>query len=417
MTKKDTKYDLAVIGGGPAGMMAAGRAAELGARVILLEKNPLLGRKLLLTGGGRCNLTNAEFDKNIFLSKFKDAKKFLFSPFAKFGVEETIEFFNQQNLPTKIEAEKRVFPVSDNAQDVLDTMLVYMRRGGVEIKNNSVVSGFEVVDKEIVGVRLKNKEIIYAKNFVLATGGKSHPETGSTGDGLVWLKQIGHKVIEPDLALVPIKIKETWVHQLSGLALSDAKITVWQNKKKQNSNHGKMLFTHFGLSGPLILNMSKGIGQLLKIGKVTVSLDLFPDLDEAAVDKKVQEVFLENQNKKIKNCLDGLVLPALSETLIDLAEIDSEKSVNNVSREERLRLSGLLKYLPMTVQELLGVENAIVTSGGVDLKEIDFKEMRSKLYPNLFLVGDVLNIDRPSGGYSLQLCWTTGYVAGESVGK
>jgi len=417
MTKKETKYDLAVIGGGPAGMMAAGRAAELGARVILLEKNPLLGRKLLLTGGGRCNLTNAEFDKNIFLSKFKDAKKFLFSPFAKFGVEETIEFFNQQNLPTKIEAEKRVFPVSDNAQDVLDTMLVYMRRGGVEIKNNSVVSGFEVVDKEIVGVRLKNKEIIYAKNFVLATGGKSHPETGSTGDGLVWLKQIGHKVIEPDLALVPIKIKETWVHQLSGLALSDAKITVWQNKKKQNSNHGKMLFTHFGLSGPLILNMSKGIGQLLKIGKVTVSLDLFPDLDEAAVDKKVQEVFLENQNKKIKNCLDGLVLPALSETLIDLAEIDSEKSVNNVSREERLRLSGLLKYLPMTVQELLGVENAIVTSGGVDLKEIDFKEMRSKLYPNLFLVGDVLNIDRPSGGYSLQLCWTTGYVAGESVGK
>jgi len=417
MKQPEPQYDVAVIGGGPAGMMAAGRAAENGARVILLEKNPALGRKLLLTGGGRCNLTNAEFDKNIFLGKFKDAKKFLFSPFSKFGVAETIEFFAQQNLPTKIEAEKRVFPVSDKAQDVLDAMISYMRRNGVVVRTNSIVSGFEVVDKKIVGVQLKGKEVVHANSFVLATGGKSHPETGSTGDGLVWLKQIGHNVIEPDLALVPVKIKESWVHKLSGLALPDAKISVWQNKKKKNSNHGKMLFTHFGLSGPLILNMSKSIGQLMKTGEVVVSLDLLPDIDEAAADKKVQDVFSENLNKKIKNCLDSLVAPALAPTLIKLSEIDPEKFVNKISREERLKLTKLLKYLPMTAQGLMGVENAIVTSGGVDLKEVDFKEMKSKLYPNLYLVGDVLDIDRPSGGFSLQLCWTTGYVAGQAVAQ
>ncbi|MFH1253007.1 MAG: aminoacetone oxidase family FAD-binding enzyme [Candidatus Uhrbacteria bacterium] len=416
MSQIKKPYDVVVIGGGPAGMMAAGRAAEKGARVILLEKNPTLGQKLLLTGGGRCNLTNAEFDKNIFLNKFKAAKKFLFSPLSKFGVEETIEFFQQQNLPTKIEAEKRVFPVSDKAQDVLKTMISYMRQGQVEIKTNVQVYGFEIFDKKIIGVRLKDGEVIRAKNFVLATGGKSHPETGSTGDGLVWLKKIGHQIIEPDLALVPIKIKETWVHQLSGLSLSDAYISVWQNNKKQNSNHGKMLFTHFGLSGPLILNMSKGIGQLLKTGPVTLSLDLLPDFDTATTDKKIQEIFSANQNKKIKNSLSDLILPALVETLLKLAEIDSEKFVNKISREERLKLVKLLKNLPMTVQSLMGVENAIVTSGGVDLKEVDFKNMRSKLYPNLFLVGDVLDIERPSGGYSLQLCWTTGFVAGEAAG-
>lgn len=416
MPQNKEQYDVVIIGGGPAGMMAAGRAAEKGAKVLLLEKNPFLGRKLLLTGGGRCNLTNAEFDKNIFLNKFKEAKKFLFSPFSKFGVEETIEFFQQQNLPTKIEAEKRVFPVSDKAQDVLDVMISYVRQNKVEIRTKSVVSGFEVVDKKIVGVRMDDKKVLKAQTFILATGGKSHPETGSTGDGFVWLKQIGHNIIEPDLALVPVKIKETWVHKLSGLSLNDAHISVWQNRKKQNSNHGKILFTHFGLSGPLILNMSKSIGQLLKKCSVIISLDLFPDLDEATVDKKVQEVFLKNQNKKIKNCLDGFVTSALVPTILELAEIDSEKFINKISREERLGLAGFLKYLPMTVQGLMGVENAIVTSGGVDLKEIDFKEMKSKFYPNLYLVGDVLDIDRPSGGYSLQLCWTTGYVAGESVG-
>jgi predicted Rossmann fold flavoprotein len=413
--KPQDKYHTIVIGGGPAGLMAAGRAAENGARVLLFEKNSLLGRKLLLTGGGRCNLTNAEFDKNIFLSKFKEAKKYLFSPFAKFGVEETIEFFEQQNLPTKIEAEKRVFPISDKAQDVLDTMISYLRRGGVEIKTNSVVSGFEVVDGKIIGVRLQSGEVVQADAFVLATGGKSHPETGSTGDGFAWLKEIGHNIIQPDLALVPIKIKETWVHKLSGLALPEAKINLWQNNKKQKSVQGKMLFTHFGLSGPLILNTSKAIGQLLKTGSVIVSLDLLPELDEVVVDKKVQEIFSENSNKKIKNCLDGLITPALSPTLLELAEIDSEKFVNKISREERLKMVGLLKYLPMTVTGLMGVENAIVTSGGVDLKEIDFKTMRSKLYPNLYIVGDALDIERPSGGYSLQLCWTTGYVAGESI--
>ena len=414
---KEIIYDVAVIGGGPAGMIAAGRAAELGASVVLVEKNETLGKKLMITGGGRCNLTNAELDNKKFLDKFKDDKKFLFSPFSKFSVKETLEFFNGRGMYTHVEAGNRVFPLSNSAKSVFDVLVNYMKENKVTILNNSSVKGFEVTDGKIVAINLRDKKVIKARSFVLATGGKSHPETGSTGDGFNWLKEIGHNIIEPTASLVPIKIKEAWVHTLSGVSLENIKLTTYLNNKPQSRVKGKILFTHFGLSGPTILNMSKDIGEILKYGNVNISLDLIPHLDLGILDKNLQEVLKIHQNKKIKNSLSEIIPPALAPVVIEMSKIDPEKPVNNLTKDERLTIVRLMKNLPMTVTGLLGEDKAIITSGGIDLKEIDFKTMQSIKYPNLFLVGDVLNVDRPSGGYSLQLCWTTGFVAGTSVAE
>ncbi|MFZ2300202.1 MAG: aminoacetone oxidase family FAD-binding enzyme [Candidatus Moraniibacteriota bacterium] len=418
-------YDVAVIGGGPAGMMAAGRAAQCGARVVLLEKNLSLGAKLLITGGGRSNVTNAEFDRNVFLGKFRNASKFLFSPLATFGVQDTLDFFHSHGMPTKIEAEKRVFPVSDSAQSVWDALVRYMRQGSVTVLAGMEVTGIDAADGQISGIRLKNGDTVNASAYILATGGKSRPETGSTGDGFRWLHSIGHTTIEPRPSLVPLRVRELWAHSLSGVSFPEAKLTVFQNDKEQGnkkvqafpSRRGKILFTHFGLSGPLVLNMSRDISEFLQYGEVTVSLDLISHMNIGEIDKQIQSLFAPNKNKQIKNSLEGFVAPLLVPVLLRLASIDPEKPVHSVSRAERIALVRLLKDLRMTVIGLLGEDKAIVTSGGVALEEVDFKHMRSRLYPNLYLVGDVLNIDRPSGGYSLQLCWTTGYVAGTAAAK
>ena len=272
-------WNVAVIGGGPAGMMAAGRAAELGAKVLLIEKNHSLGKKLLITGGGRCNVTNAEFDNRRLLEKFKDNGKFLFSAFSQWDVQKTIDFFHLKNMPTKVEKEQRVFPVSDSAQSVWNTLVDYIKKGGVEVISNSPVVEIVVDGKNVTGVKLKNGKIIAAGSVVIATGGTSRPETGSTGDGYAWLRKIGHTVIEPTPSLVPIAVKDTWVKKLAGVSLSDIKITTIQNSEKQDIKKGKVLFTHVGLSGPTILNMSTEVGELLKYGDVTISLDLLPTLD------------------------------------------------------------------------------------------------------------------------------------------
>ncbi len=413
----NTNYDVAVIGGGPAGMMAAGRAAALGARVVLLEKNASLGEKLLITGGGRSNITNAEFDRNIFLRKFGRASKFLFSPLARFGVQDTLDFFDALGMPTKIEAEKRVFPVSDTSQSVFDALLRYMDQGDVTVLPGVEVTGLDGSDGMISGIRLKAGGVVRARSYVLATGGKSHPETGSTGDGFRWLEKIGHTVIDPRPSLVPLRVRERWVRELSGVSFPDAKLTVFQDGKKQESRRGKLLFTHFGLSGPLALNMSRGIDELLKQGTVTVSVDLFPGQDIGALDKELQTLFDSRKNKQVRNGLDGFVVPSLVPVLLEITGIDSDKQINAVTREERIGLVHALKNLTMTVEGLLGADKAIVTSGGVTLSEVDFKYMRSRLFPNLYLIGDILDIDRPSGGYSLQLCWTTGFVAGTSAAE
>lgn len=411
----DTVWDVAVIGGGPAGMMAAGRAAERGLKVILIEKNDTLGKKLLITGGGRCNVTNNQPDVRELLKRFKENDKFLFSAFSQWSVTETLDFFHKRRMDTKVEAERRVFPKSEKAQSVWNVLVEYMKESGVTVLSNSPVVELEKKDGTITGITLKNKKKIKAKSYILATGGKSRPETGSTGEGFIWLKKLGHKVTEPKTALVPIAVYDSWPKRLQGISLKDIKISLFQNNSKQASVKGKILFTHFGVTGPTILNLSKEVGELLKYGDVFISLDILPQYDYGQLNTKLQEIFKEHSNKKFKNGLGDLVPAAFAPVVVELSGINGDTWNHSVTREERLHLVQVLKDMRMKVFHLLGVDKAIVTSGGVALTEVDFKTMQSRLMPNLYLVGDILDIDRPSGGYSLQLCWTTGYVAGNSV--
>ncbi len=407
-------WDVVVVGGGPSGMMAAGAAAERKAKVLLLEKNDTLGKKLLITGGGRCNVTNSEFDNRKLLEKFKDNGKFLFSAFSQWSTKETLDFFHLNGMDTKVENELRTFPVSNSAKSVWDVLVENMKKHNVTVLSNSKVVEIVKESEKVVGVRLQNKRVIQGKNIIIATGGTSRPETGSTGDGYEWLKNIGHTIIPASSSLVPVAVKDEWSKKLSGLTLPKVKITLIQNDIKQEVSKGKILFTHFGVSGPTILNMSKDIGELLKYGDVFISVDILPDMDHGMLNNKLQEIFKENHKKKLKNSLGDLVPGALVAHSLEVAGINSEVECNSVTREERLKLVEVLKGFSMQVDSLLGEDKAIVTSGGVTLDEVDFKTMRSRLFQNLYLVGDILNIDRPSGGYSLQLCWTTGFVAGNS---
>ncbi|MBI2056062.1 MAG: NAD(P)/FAD-dependent oxidoreductase [Candidatus Sungbacteria bacterium] len=408
-------WDVIVIGGGPAGMMAAGRAAEKGAGVLLIEKNAKLGKKLLITGGGRCNVTNAEPDTRALLAKFKESREFLFSSFSRWGVQETLDFFNSRGMPTKIEEEKRVFPASERAESVWSVLVEYIKQGNVTVLSNSPAIGFISKENKIEAVKLKNGGSIRGSSFILAAGGKSRPETGSTGDGFLWLKSLGHKVAEPDPVLVPVKIGDPWVKKLQGVSLQNIKLTVLQNNAKQEVKKGKLLFTHFGVSGPTVLNMSKQIGELLKYGETVLSLDLLPAFDHGALNTKLQTLFREESNKKIKNSLKMLIPSAIAPIAMDLSGINPDTFCHSITRRERIRLIETLKNIPMNITGLLGASKAVVTSGGVALTEVDFKTMRSRLFSNLYLIGDILDINRPSGGYSLQLCWTTGFIAGDSA--
>ncbi|MFA7252732.1 MAG: NAD(P)/FAD-dependent oxidoreductase [Candidatus Paceibacterota bacterium] len=427
MVTKTETFDVCIIGGGPAGLMAAGIAGQKGARVILLEKNEILGKKLLISGGGRCNLTNANPNHRDFVAKYGKKGNFLFTPFSKFGVPETIKFFNDLGLETKIEPGFRVFPVSDKSEDVLKTLVNFAKKNNVEFRIGAEVSKFKKTKNKITAVVLNNKDgstklttgEITAKSFILATGGKSHPETGSTGDGFVWLKDLGHTVIDSNPALVPIKIKESWVTDLSGIAIDKAGISVWINEnnqyKKVLSKKGRFLFTHVGLTGPTILNMSKEIGEYLEYGEVKMAIDFFSGVGLDKMHEMMLETFEKNLNKKIKNLVFPEIPTKVYEIILRQLEIDGDWPINDIPRAARLALVEKFKRFEMTVSSLLGVDKAVVTSGGVDLSEVDFKTMSSKLFPNLYFAGDILDFDRPSGGFSLQLCWTTGYVAGQSI--
>ena len=428
--KREAKWDVVVIGGGPAGMMAAGRAAERGRRVLLLEKNPAPGKKLLITGGGRCNITNNKPEVRAMLAEYKESGKFLFSAFTQFGVKETINFFNGLRMEVKEEAEGRMFPVSEKSRSVLDALLKYMKLGGVIVRGKAEVTDI-VCDKragEII-ITLAGASKIRAHSCILATGGTSHPETGSTGEGFGWLKKLGHTVIKNDAALVPIALRNPWVKKLAGVALTDIKLTTFKNGVKQKIYKGKVLFTHVGISGPTVLNMSREVGELLygrerseyagesktaRGGDVVINLDLFPNEDGGAFFKKLQALLIKESNKKIKNALSSLIPSALISPVLALARIDGETPNHSVRSAERKVLAALLKAVPLSVAGLLGQEKAVVSSGGAALGQINFKTMQSRLVPGLYMAGDVLNINRPSGGYSLQLCWTTGYVAGNS---
>ncbi len=408
-------WDVAVIGGGPAGMMAAGRAAEQGASVILLEKNLSLGRKLLITGGGRCNVTNAEPDVKKLLAHYKSGGKFLASPFSEWDASTTIAFFEKRGMPIKIEAERRAFPASNSAQSVYDTMLGYINAYGVTIASNAPIEALQAEGGTIASARIAGGNTIRARTFILATGGLSRPETGSTGDGFTMLKKLGHTVDESGGALVPLALKKTPLLRAAGVSMKNAKLTVLQDNAKQRVQSGKMLFTHVGLSGPAVLNMSRMIGELLVHGTVHIEIDLLPDQGPEKVNAQLQSIFKEHANKMVRNSFGTLIAPALVSPILQIAEIEPEKMCNSVTRDERLRLMKTLKHLTVEVDHLLGLEKAVVTSGGLALTEIDFKTMRSTKFANLYVVGDLLDIDRPSGGYSLQLCWTSGFVAGSAA--
>lgn len=412
---EDTIWDVVIIGGGASGMMTAGVVASLGKKVLLLEKNESLGKKLLITGGGRCNVTNAEEDLRKLLANFKDAEQFLFSAFSQFDNKSTLDFFNSKGMETKVEAKNRVFPVSNSAKSVWNALIDYLKSGNVTVVSNCTVVGLNTDMGVVSSVKLKDERNIKGKSFVLSTGGQSRPETGSTGDGFKWLRTLGHNVVEPVASLVPIKTKTDWVVRLQGLSIEEAKVTILQNDEKQGQTKGKILFTHFGLSGPTILNISNDVGELLKYGEVFLSLDLLPSLDHGQLNQKLQDIIMDNSNKKFKNILDNILPSAVASIIVELSKIDPDKKSNSVTREERLSLIELMKNLKIEVDSLLGEDKAIVTSGGVVLEEVDFKTMASKLFPNLYLTGDILNIDRPSGGYSLQLCWTTGFVSGSNA--
>lgn len=418
---KGNDYEVIVIGGGPSGMMAAGVAANRGRRVLLLEKNEQLGDKLKVTGGGRCNITNAEEDQETLLRHYGKAKDFLYSPFSQFGVKETFNFFENQGLALVIEARKRVFPKTQKSGDVFRVLEKYMKDGGVVVKANSRVIKILRDASKIIGVQT-GKEKFYADSFIFATGGLSHPELGATGDGFSWLKALGHNVKEPSPDIVPLSVRERWVKDLSGVSLSFMKITFFLDGIKKISKKGKILFTHFGLSGPLILNSARVVKNLLRAGVVTAKIDVYPDTDLGALEKQIIKIFDQNKNKTLKNILPEICPDGLAPALVVLLEktnpdekLDLNKKVNSVSREERRRIINLLKALPLTITGLMGFDRAVVSDGGVALEEIDFRTMRSKFHSNLYITGDLLNISRPSGGFSLQLCWTTGYVAGSNI--
>jgi predicted Rossmann fold flavoprotein len=410
---KKEEFDLIVIGGGASGMMAAGTAAANGKSVLIIEKNRSLGEKLKITGGGRCNITNATFNIRDFLSKFGDAEQFLYSPFSQFGVQDTFNFFEERGLPLVVEARNRAFPETQKASDVFKVMQKYINKPNVKLAKNESVIKISAEDGEIKSVMTKNN-IYSAKNFIIATGGNSHPETGSTGDGLKWLKKLGHNVKTPSPNVVPLKVSDKWVKNLSGTSLSFMKITFFVNEKKAFSEKGKILFTHFGLSGPLILNSAHKVADLLHEGIVTAEIDCYPDTDKGALEKNILNIFDNNKNKSFKNIIKEIVPAGMSDVLTEFHIIkDVEQKVHSISKEERKSIVHLLKGLPLTIEDLMGMDRAVISDGGVPLNEVDTKTMRSKIIKNLYLTGDILHINRPSGGYSLQLCWTTGYVAGQ----
>lgn len=401
-----------VVGGGAAGMMAAIQAAKQGRRVLLIEKNEKLGKKIYITGKGRCNLTNACEIEELFPWVMRNAK-FLYCAFYTFSNGQTIDFFEQHGCRTKTERGMRVFPCSDHASDVTRILQRMLEKEQVEIRLKQTVQ--EVLQKEnkVVGVRLSNGTIVPADAVIVATGGCSYPATGSTGDGYRFARILGHKVIEPQPALVPFETAEEWVKDLQGLALKNVKISIFQDRKQLYEAFGELLFTHFGVSGPLLLSASSAIADCPNRLPLRMYMDLKPALSEEQADRAILKNFAENANKSFKNAIQKRFPARLIPIMIRLSGIDGEKKVHEITRQQRQEFVHLMKHLPLTLCAMRGFSEAIITRGGVCVKEVNPSTMESKLVQGLYFAGEVLDVDAQTGGFNLQIAWSTGYLAGE----
>ena len=401
-----------VVGGGAAGMMACHAAAMCGHQVTLLEKNEKLGKKIYITGKGRCNLTNAS-DMEVLFANVMSNRKFLYSAFYTFDNNQVIDLFEMNGMATKTERGNRVFPVSDHSSDVISTMAKVLKNDNVEVKLNTTVQSLIIKENKACGVIVNGKEIS-ADNVILCTGGLSYPSTGSTGDGYEFAKKAGHRIVDCTPSLVPFNIREEWVKDLQGLSLKNSAITIYDEKKKLYSDFGEMLFTHFGVSGPMILSASGNIkaGEFAKPLKLVI--DLKPAMTEEQLDKRILRDFDENKNKQFRNSVSKLLPSKLIPIIIVLSGIDPDKKVNEISKEERSHFVHLLKNLTMTINGLRGWNEAIITKGGINVKDVNPSTMESKLVSNLFFAGEVLDLDAMTGGYNLQIAWSTGYLAGLS---
>lgn len=414
-----------IIGGGAAGMMAALAAAENEhtQKVILLEKNEKLGKKLFITGKGRCNVTNGA-DMDVLFANVCTNEKFLYSAFYQYDNQAVMSFLEKAGCPLKVERGERVFPVSDHSSDVIAAFQRELKRAGVEIRLNTCVeklllaeeneNQFDEHKSAIMGVKLTDGKTLEADAVIVCTGGLSYPSTGSTGDGLCFAQETGHKVVECKPSLVPLETEESWCKDLMGLSLRNVGLRMVMGKKEVYSGFGEMLFTHFGVSGPLVLSASAYYSKQKK-GDGKLFIDLKPALDEEQLDKRLLRDFDENKNKQFKNALGGLFPTKLIPVMIELSGIHPDKKVNEITREERRVFVSLIKNLPLNVTGTRSFAEAIITQGGVSVKDVNPSTMESKKVKGLYFAGEVLDLDAMTGGFNLQIAWSTGHLAGESV--
>ncbi len=405
---------VAVIGGGAAGMIAAYAAAMNGHKVTIYEKNEKLGKKLYITGKGRCNVTNAA-DMEDVMRQVVSNPRFLYSAFDAYSNQDVMHFIEEGGCPLKTERGQRVFPVSDKSSDILSALIRQLQKAGVLVRLKTAVDSLLITDGIIKGIRLKSGQNIAADAVILATGGLSYQATGSTGDGHRFAKDAGHKITPMFPALVPLVCEETWAWELQGLALKNVQIKIIDKKKVLFQDFGELLFTHFGVSGPLVLSASSKIVKKLQDKTLQMFIDLKPALTAEQLDARIVRDFDAEKNKQFKNSLSQLYPARLAETIVALSGISPEKPVNSISKDERQKIVSLTKNLPLTITGTRDYNEAIITQGGISVKEVDPSTMESKLVSGLYLAGEVLDLDAMTGGFNLQIAWSTGYLAGNSI--
>lgn len=408
------KSRVAVIGGGPAGMIAAGFAGRTENEVTIFEKNEKLGKKLFITGKGRCNITNSSDIENLIENVVVN-NSFLYSAFYSFTNDDIVELLEKYGLKTKVERGNRVFPVSDKSSDVIKTLEKFLKDNGVSVQLNSEITHIKKdAKRNVFIIEFKDGRRETFDKVIVTTGGKSYEQTGSTGDGYDIAKSFGHTIVKLKPALVPCELKNSFIEELQGLSLRNVELSAYVDDKKVFEEFGEMIFTHYGISGPLVLTMSNYINKYVGKGKIEMSIDLKPALDDAKLENRLLNDFEKYSKKQFKNALGDLLPSKLIPVIIKLSEIPEEKFVNQISKEERKRLVYLLKHLKLQFLKFRPLNEAIITSGGVSVLEVDASTMESKLVSGLFFAGEVLDVDALTGGYNLQIAYSTGFLAGNN---